>query len=332
MRSRAAVFIEPKAQKPQTPAEALRDALHRLETQVGGMKHSTKFEALMIPVWFDEASTLLSTLRHEAAKVQAEAGRFEMVAAQFKQKGTVFLRRIGGVEALHEVRRTHNPDPDAWWWFIDDVVVAQRKARIGSLLRWGVVAGLVLLIVVLAYNMFLAPDPATRARVRHQFAAEDLIQEGDFPAALHEVNQALALAPDDPGMLVWQGVLEDVLGNADRAEEAFAAAERAFDQRSDSKSTPAFLMARAQAYLRVGHPEATKADAERLLERDPQSAEAHFYLGAVYETLGDVPSAIVYYEQASTLAQQAGEFELAATTRIRLAELLRSAPLNTPTE
>jgi len=298
--------------KPLTRADELRAQLDKLEAQIGRLGYGLGQEALTIPALFDIVSTSLASFQANGQRMRAEEARLETVSARFSRKAGVFLRELGGAAVLRDARSTRTPDPAHWWWFVDRLVADRRRDGIRRLAR--IAAGMlaVLLLLFGIYQKFLAPDPATRERLRHQHSAEDLVLQGDVAGALNEVEQALAIAPDDPGLLIFRGVLQQELGQSVAAEEAFAAAELASGDRED------FLLTRAQTNLLLGQPTAALADAQVVVELDPGSAEGYMALARAHEQLEEYLEAIFAYEQAIFLAEEQGNFQLSGIARVNV--------------
>ncbi|MDH7474614.1 MAG: tetratricopeptide repeat protein [Anaerolineae bacterium] len=200
--------------------------------------------------------------------------------------------------------------------------MAQRRRR---LLRNGVIIGAVMLILLavasVAYHRFLAPDPLTRQTMALLGEAETLLDQGDFPGALEKYQAVLDIAPTNTEALIWTGVLAQQLGQEERARQAFAAA------RAGAESEVGFLIERGMAYVRLNQLDAAQADAEAALALDPNSAEAHFLLGGVYESQGRSQEAIAEWQQAADLAQQSGNNALYVLISTRLAMLLQTVGL-----
>lgn len=303
--------------KPLTRADELREQIDELEAMIGRLEYGLGKEALMIPALFDSISTSLAAFQAEGQSMRAENARLDTVSARFRRKAKVFLREIGGAKVLEDARRTHQPDPDRWWWFADRLVANRRRDQIRRLLRLGALVVLVLLILFALYQRFLAPDPATRERLQHQHNAEDLVFEGDLAGALSEVEQALAVAPGEPYLSVFKGVLQQELGQSAASGETFAAAEAVFGNREE------FLLARARTYLLVDQPDAALADALEVIELNPESAPGYVLVGRAYEHMEDYLEAIFAYEQAIDLAEQQGDFQLSGTTRVNVGILMQ---------
>ncbi|GAB4528549.1 MAG: hypothetical protein Kow0063_04880 [Anaerolineae bacterium] len=311
--------------KPLTRADELRRQLDELEAKVGRLGYGLGKEALTIPPLFDAVHTSLASFKAEGQSMRAEDTRFETVSARFSRKANVFLREIGGAGALKEARRARQPDPADWWWFADEVVAGRRRAGLRRMAKAlaGVLA--ILLLLFALYQRFLAPDPATRERLRHQYAAENLALQGDVAGALNELEQALSLAPGDAELLVLKGVLQQQLGEETAAEKTFVAAEEAFGDEE------AYLLARAQAYLLLDRPEAALSDIQLAIKVNPESAAGYMALGRTYERLEDYIEAILAYEQAIDLAEEQGDFPLSGVARVSVA-LLRQRLQAQPVE
>lgn len=303
--------------RPLTRADELRDQLSELEARVGRLGYGLGQDALTIPPLFDTVSAALVSFQAGGQSMRAEEARLEAVSAELRRKATVFLRELGGADALQGARRAHQPDPANWWWFLDQLVADRRWAQLRRLLRMAGGGVAIILLLLVLYQRFLALDPATRERLERQQTAERLALEGDLAGALSEVEQALSIAPGDPGLLTLKGSLQQGLGQRAAAEEAFAAAEAAFGDRRT------FLVARGQVYLLLDQAPAALADAEAVIALDPQSPTGYMLLGRAHEWLGNYMEAIDAYEQAATLAEAQGDFQLAGTVRVNLGMLMQ---------
>jgi tetratricopeptide (TPR) repeat protein len=307
-------FVE---SKPLTRADELRDQIDELEAMIGRLGYGLGLEALAILTLFDSVSTGLASFQAEGQGMRAEEARLDTVSSRFSRKADVFLREIGGAGTLKDARRARQPDLESWWWFVDQLVTNRRRDRIRRLLRLGAVVAVVLLLLSVLYQRFLAPDPATRERLRLQHSAENLALQGDIAGALSEVEQALAVAPGEPNLMILKGSLQQALGQAAASEETFAAAEAAFEGRED------FLLARARSYLLLGQPEAALADAQEAIELNPQSANGYVLMGRAHEQMEEYVDAIFAYEQAIDLAEEQDNYQLAGTTRINVGILMQ---------
>jgi tetratricopeptide (TPR) repeat protein len=307
--------------RPLTRADELRHQLDELEAKLGRLGYGLGREALTILPLFDAVSATMASFQAEGQSMRAEWARLETASAALRRKATVFLREIGGTRALQGARRTHQPLPANWWWFLDQVVADKRRAQLRQLLMTAAGTVGVLLLLFALYQRFLAPDPATRARLEHEQAAENLVLEGDLATALSEVDQALAIAPGDPSLLIFKGGLQQALGQKAAAEETFSQAEAAFGDRET------FLLARGQMYLRLDQAQAALSDAEAAIQLNPESASGYLLLGRANEWLENYQQAIAAYEQAATLADAQGNSQIAAMARVNMGVLMQRLPL-----
>jgi cytochrome c-type biogenesis protein CcmH/NrfG len=313
-------FVE---QKALTPADEVRDLLAQLEAKIARLGRGEEADAQTILALFDAIAARLAKLHAGGQVLRAEEARWEAASAAFRRKAGTFLRVLGGAGALAEVRRARQPEPDAWWWTIDRWLMEKRQAQLRRLLLWAGVAVAALVLLGVLYQRFLAPDPATRERLRHEQAADSLAMDGDLAGALAEVEQALGYAPGDATLLTMKGVLQQKLGQF-AAQETFAAAEKAAGSRE------AFLITRAQMYMRVADGKDMLADAQEITTANPQSAPGYLLLGQANETLGNSQDAIAAYEKSGSLADAQNNPQLAAIARMNLATLLQQIPVGTP--
>lgn len=300
------------------PADELRETLRRLEAKVGQIDHITEEDALLIPVLFDKVSSGLKELQAQGLNLASEAKNFESVMQLYRQKAGVFLRKIDGAKTLQSARQEYTPTAAQWWWFIDEWLAEQHKREAQSWFKRLLAAGVILGILIIAYNRFLAPDPAVREAIGHQQLAEMGIRDGDYETALQEVEMALSYRPEDGELWVMKGCLEFVLESPEAAEPAFIKAQELI---TDQET---FFVLRAQIYSGLGQLPQIQADAEALLELDPQSAYGNFFMGVVRESEGNLQDAYAYYENASQFAHENEQSELYVMARMRLSQLMTS--------
>ena len=323
--NKRAWFTKTQSSAPQTRAKQLRKVLERLETRVGKLKHSQKDEVLHIPPLLDEAHRLLDELRDKGGNWQPEETRLETITAQLKRKAGTFLHKIGGKEALDDVRAAQAPEASAWWWRLDKFVREKRRQQLRKLGKWGLIAAAIIVLLTLAYRQFLAPSPEMIAALEHQREAENLGYLGQYETALDEVNRRLEALPGDTELLTLKGILLEVQGRDQQAERTFEKVRNQVEQES------VFLQIRAQFYLRLDLVDNAFVDAKRLIELAPDDPSGYLYLAMVYDTRGEWQRAVDHYERASELAQTSGEAQLYIMARSRLAELLQNPPVETVT-
>ena len=300
-----------------TRTDDLRQTLDQLESAISQLSYSTRDEALQIPVLMDEATDIIAILTTQGANPREEITRFESIQAQLHSRGGLFLRQIGGASNLRAAREDRQPDPDRWWWYIDQMEQDKKNHQIKRIVGISFVIIILLGILLLLYNQFLAPDEATRASYNHQLRGERLAAEGDYATALEEINQALTYTPEDGSLLIIKGILEEQLGQAGMAEKSFTAAQTAFENLED------FLLTKATTHLQLGQIEQVMTETDAALALNPDSTLAYLFKAQAYEILGDFQQANENYEIANDLAIKNDETELQALIRMNMGQMQR---------
>jgi tetratricopeptide (TPR) repeat protein len=285
-----------------TPADDVREALSDAERLVAGVRKAGP-EIVELLHLLDRIAEDLERLEAGGMDVRVERSRFGAVQSQLERHKGRFLARAG--EAFKEAREAAQPEQAHWWWFIDAEWREERKQRIRRVLIVGAVVVFLLVVGVLVHEFFIAPPPEIRQAMQHESEAE-------------------RLNPDKPSYWVWIGVLRMELGDADAAEEAFAAARSLYETNFD------FLLARAWTYRDLGDLDAAAVDVEQAILENPDSGWGYYARHAIAVSRGDYQAALDDLEKASELAQASGDVELEAMARIQRAMVLQM--LSVPSE
>jgi len=295
--------------KPFTPADRAREALGEAERILSRLRGSGP-QAVRLLHLLDQVGQTLAELEANGAEVRAERARFETVQGRLRRYRQLFLSEVG--EALKEERAAARPDRARWWWFLDEAVVQERRLKLRQVLVWSL-AGFALLVAAwLAYDRFLAPPVEARQVFRHIATGESQVEAGNLGAALAEFEAAAALAPTDPALWIWQGVIRFELGELDAAETAFDTARSLYETDLD------FLLARSITYLRVGDLDAASTDVEQAILESPDLGMAYYVRASIAVEQEEYGAAIADLERAAELAQAAGDVQLEATARVQL--------------
>ena len=83
------------------------------------------FEALEL---LDVRSRLAS---REPLLDEPSKARLEELDRQLLQMSSIWLERISEVAGLAEMRRRSHVLPSHWWWYLDEIASAKRKAAAG---------------------------------------------------------------------------------------------------------------------------------------------------------------------------------------------------------
>lgn len=256
----------------------------------------------------------------EKAKIESQ---LNYITKRIYASASNLLRSYGGEKALIETRQQRGIPEERWWWYLDHYLKDKRKQ---ALRRNGIIAlisVLVIAIMVLIYNQFIAPPPEVRARMDYEDKIDDFIKMGDYVSAMNEIDPALALTPDYYPLWIKKGVLAYVLGDEQTEIQSY-------EKAMQLSSTPEFFyFERANIFMQFGLHEEVLADADNLLEINPESAEAFLYQGLVFETRGQFNDAFVAFEKAATFAEEQNKTQLAATVRVRMGMMMQGSVIPT---
>jgi tetratricopeptide (TPR) repeat protein len=307
--------LEYLQQKKLSPTDELREILNSLEERQVKIREMEADQGAAFLRDLDQAYLLFDRLETAGLDLSPERGRFNGIQARLEKRVGALLRAAGGRESLARLRPEPLPDRARWWWYVDDRVALQKKQAWRRLAVTLVIIVLVIGGIILLFRTVLAPSPEVVARVEAENAAFSAIEAGDYQAALAAVDKGLQTAIADPGLLIFQGVLYQVLGQEDKAEQSFSQAQAGV-------SDPVmFYLSRAQLELRLNQVELAEADARAVLELDENSARAWLLLAQALETQEERMGAVVAYERAGNLALEKGDNEVYVMARLALARL-----------
>lgn len=311
--------------KPHTQIEELRETLATIEWRIAKLKEISSVEALEILTMLDQASERLDALERASGRTSSESALLESLVMQLNKREALFVNKIGGPTRLQQARQARQPDENYQWWFIDESLAQKRLSKIR---RWTIgagVVGILLIVLIVVYNQFLAPDPVFQAGIGFQQSAENNLILGNYEEALAAADQAIERLPDQPELYVMRGVIYEMLDQPDFAGQDFKRAREFLDDES-------FYTHRAKYYLMANQAERSIADAEMALSINPDSAISLLYLGQAYELSGDISTAIDYYEAASQAAERTGNVQTQVIARMNLAQALQKVgPVATET-
>jgi len=313
-----------------TPADAMRARMSRLSELVGQLGHTVGCAALEVPSLVDEVDEALDKLQAQGLDVRGERSQLEAALGELDGKLRVFLREVGGANALEAARRRRQAelagqiDPARWWWFPERVLAERRRAMVRRLWQGAALVAAVLAVLYGVYQRFLAPSPEVTAAFAHRQKSEQALEQNDLNAALREVETAIAAMPAEADQWVLKGVIQSLLGQGQAAGETFAAAEAKLGSRS------ALLVSRGQRWLLAGRFDAALADAQAAIALDPDSIVGHLVLGQAFERTQQEWKAITAYEQAAKLADAQNQPQLAVMARMQMGMIQQRPILPTP--
>lgn len=314
-------------ERPQFKAETaddLRELITQAELIVANLR-GARARAQKLLFLMDTIQDLMARLQETGVDLRAEATRVETVERILLAKDSVLVSEMARQGGLTRFRELVKPAPGQWWWYLDNRVAERQRAllRKGLFVAGGLLVALLIFHVLYTYGP-LRPDPKQVAAMDKTGKAEQALQQGDVAQALVYYREAAEILPEDIEICVWVGVLEERLGNAEAASQAYAQAEQLAGDRA------VFLYTRGTAYQQLGALDLAEADAQAALELRPDYAEGYFLLAGVYESRGDAARAIDAFEKAAAYAEQKNNSALVVMAKYRMGMLMQSAPAMMP--
>jgi tetratricopeptide (TPR) repeat protein len=151
-----------------------------------------------------------------------------------------------------------------------------------------------------------------------------LLLLGEYEAARETFDEALEMAPDDPGLLLNRADAEALLYGDDVATEWYRRALEAAE-RLDRATGRESLDIRAQCLAHLGRGLEAVEAVQRQLQRTPDSAGAHFTAALVYAVIGDRTSAVVSAARSIRLGMEPRWFSLPFFASVRDDPAFRAA-------
>jgi Tfp pilus assembly protein PilF len=304
----------------ESRTRSISNLLDQVESRLGKMTSGSSINGLPVLIEMDEAYLRLKNFNGPDDRLMAEKTQFDYVQTVIRSNMSLLLRNVGGRAQLAALRSQRKPGPDQWWWYLDEQVSQQQRSMMK---RFGFTMGsavVVIALLVVLYQAFLAPDADTLTRLRHQRMAETSLMAGDIDAALIEIEHALQYDPQNVDLLVMQAIGQQLTGDDATAQASFDRLEQLFQSREN------FLLQRALFYNQFESAELALADAEEVIAANPQSALGQYYAGMASENLGRYLEALEYYDIAFELANEQNQTTLAATIRMNMGMLMQAIP------
>jgi tetratricopeptide (TPR) repeat protein len=311
----------------RTLVDAMRDDLIQCEllvSEIGHHRRTARAAAsesklsgdaitndLMLLRLLDSVAEELERFEEQGADLRAERVRFENILNQLQSRDQIFVAEVGAALT------TERPADARWWWYLDEQVAVRRQRRLKRAAGIVLAGAVLLTLLYVVYDRFLAAPPNVRQAVSLTFEAGRAVAEGDLQRAIEKYERALELDPGNVEAQLWLGILYEKTDDPERAAAALERARALFD------SEVIYLLERGMFYLMVDDTDSAAQDAQRAIDIAPGQPEGYFLLGSVAEQVGDLQLARDSFEQASQLAEETGQVTLQVTARVRLAGILQ---------
>ncbi len=300
-------------------AGSLGSQLDQLDNLIGRLGLGDRRNGRAILLLMDQIDGQFNERRAQRAAIQAEESQFEASSASLKKEARRLIEEMGGEAALQEERAARKPPASAWWWFLDDYLARKRSQAIRKNIKIAVVVLVVIGILAGAYQLFLAPDPKTVAVYNALNDSQNLASQGNYADAWSQLQKGLAVAPDDPELLIMEGILYTVQGQAQQAAEAFTSAQ------AKIQNDELFYVTQSQDYLTINQPALGAQSAQAAIKVNANSAKGYFLLGSAQEIEGDATAAYASYNKAAQLAEAAGDSTIVVQAKVKLGYLMQGA-------
>jgi tetratricopeptide (TPR) repeat protein len=294
----------------------ISDELDRTEITVGKIGLISSAQALDLLSALDSIYAKINALAPGETK-RALTTQLESLLAKLHKEAGHFIRNAGGTTSLREAREKVRPDKEHTWWYLDEFLIEKRKAVLRRITINGGIIIVVLVVLSLLYNRFLAPDPEVAARYGFEQSARDNIMYGNLEEASQDVEKGLAIAPQDSSLLILKGVILE-------SQNQFEEAQKYYTTASKGVSKESFYLIRGQAYIMANLLEKAMADSQEAIKNNPDSVQGYLLIGQVNETIGQFKTALDDYNKAYEIADKLKQYELAALARTRMAMLMQS--------
>lgn len=300
----------------RNPVAALREDLDEAERLLPQLTAANVEAFLQL---LDRIDEHFAQLEDSGIDLRGERGRQETLFSRLQRQPNVLVAAAGGAGGLQTLRQ-RNPPADQFWWHLDAAVVANRKQQLRRLV---IVLGVLILGfggLYFVVETFFPPNPDVLLLNDATGTLNELAMAGQWEEALAVIEETKAqLAEPDAELLIWEGVVAEQLGLAERSSAALDEARALVGAENETL----YWVNLGNTRLLVNDQEGAAAAAEAALALEPQEAQAYFLLANIAETRGDILQAIDYYERTFEYAADDNP-QLAVISRVRLGTLLQS--------
>ncbi|MFP3896841.1 MAG: tetratricopeptide repeat protein [Anaerolineales bacterium] len=306
-----------------TAAAELRDMLHEFETDLVDLDEAGG-DVIALLRRRDKIGEEVSRLESQGLDLRPEKTRIETIDNILSREASTIASEARAAGGLQSVREKEHPPESHWWWYLDEFVAEKRRKKIIKTATIVVSVLIVLITGNFLMDRFFGLSPREKEARIYTNEAEQEFREGNYQQAIAKYEKAVEITPSDGQTLITLGVLYELQGRSEEAEEAFNAAEETIDDRLE------FLMTLAQTYMTAGEYDTALDRANEAIEIDPEAARAYLVRGSIYESMEERAKAIDDFQRSADLAQSAGQDALYVLAKMRLATLLQQAPSSFP--
>jgi tetratricopeptide (TPR) repeat protein len=303
----------------QTALSRLRDMIRELELDVTRLARRGE-GVIDVLKRRDEIEVELRAREQIGHDVRAERTRVDTIDNTLRRRAPQIMSELSQVGGMEGARQRVNPPQDYWWWYTDiQVNDRRRKTAIRTLIA------VVMLFVLFGggsyiLDRFFGMSPIEKEASGLISQAEQALYQGQPDKAIPLYEQAITVLPTQPDGYLYLGALYALKGRAADSDKMLTQAKTLIGNELS------YTIALARAYEATAQLDQASAEIEKALAMNPDSAQAHFVRGGIYEAQNETSLALADFELASNLAQKSGEDALYVLARTRMAMLLQRAP------
>src|SRR5664279_5013245 len=130
----------------------LSDLLDQIENIQGKIGLGVGKKGLDLLLLCDRCDERFDLLEKQGVEVKAEKAQFEHITETYRKQAGQFLREVGGVREVEQLRSSRQPPPENWWWWPEQIVANQRAKSLKGFLRNVLIIAAIVLVVVVAYE------------------------------------------------------------------------------------------------------------------------------------------------------------------------------------
>ena len=305
-------------QRPASQAKELREDLRLVEDNCAELYQRDKAFIVEYFTCLDKIQQAFRRLEgtESGLNLTPEELQFKVVQQEVLRDVEQVLRKLGGSEALKQIRPAQASEKRQPWWFLDRYLIKRRTQFLKRAAQGLAILLALGAVLVILFNLFIKPNRNVTQHAEHFSAGFNAaLREEDYEAALVEIDQALANLPDEPETLVLKGIILQELGRFDEADAVFAQLATLVDEPEKIRFFQTRLL------LELGRPEEALPVAKTAIDFNPSFPEAWLMMGLAYADLKQYPLAYDAMNTAAELADEQGNGALKVMIRVNMSNL-----------
>jgi len=302
----------------ESPLEKLRIELEELQKIVGNIivpnpsDISENCEKFVLKR--QKVEELVEELKNIGVAIDPELVRLTEIDTEIKKNLNVMYKGLKKSEILKE--KVKYPTSN-WWWYIPEIVEANRKKRLKRRILVLGISGIIILGIVLFAKFYKTPDEEVLEAVSQSYK---YLEKKDLDSAEKVLRDILEKYPNNIEPWISLGIILEEEGKLKESEACFNKAKNL------CKDDIEFYLARAIEYTKVSKVEDAEKELKKVLSIEKDNAEALYLLAGIYEEKGNINEAIKLYKRIEELGDKVDP-QILVMSKVRMGVLLQRLPL-----